>query len=312
MKNVKNASPVKKNTGKIAYWQIDYKIKSILETESAVVLPSPEAWKKIKWSRSYFEKKPESGYFIWIKKQPDTPLRTCISIANKNIHQKLQNLLIVEKNLNVDVQGLCNVLAKNCQAKHQATGKIILRAGSTLTYDHTHLWDKKDIIEPSYNFILEKNSKLNYTYKNLLPPKILNINTTINLSDRAKANLKILADCIDTTINITDTLILKGKESSGIVYLRIVGKKNSQINSRSRIIAEAAGKGHLDCQGLLISQDSEIKLSPEIIVKNKNAAVTHEAAVGKISEKELNYLRTRGLSETEAINLIVAGFLVEI
>jgi Fe-S cluster assembly scaffold protein SufB len=40
--------------------------------------------------------------------------------------------------------------------------------------------------------------------------------------------------------------------------------------------------------------------------------LTHEAAIGKISEEELNYLRSRGLSKDEAVNLIVTGFLGEV
>jgi len=64
----------------------------------------------------------------------------------------------------------------------------------------------------------------------------------------------------------------------------------------------------LDCQGLLVDKDSKISLTPELICQNKLAQITHEAAIGKISEEELSYLRMRGLSEEEAINLIVSGF----
>ncbi|PIZ89560.1 MAG: hypothetical protein COX89_00870 [Candidatus Nealsonbacteria bacterium CG_4_10_14_0_2_um_filter_37_10] len=46
-----------------------------------------------------------------------------------------------------------------------------------------------------------------------------------------------------------------------------------------------------------------------LICQNKEAQITHEASIGKISEEELNYLRMRGLTEKEAIDLIVTGFL---
>jgi hypothetical protein len=52
-----------------------------------------------------------------------------------------------------------------------------------------------------------------------------------------------------------------------------------------------------------------MRLVPELVNENKDALLTHEASIGRISEEELNYLRARGLSENEAIDLIVAGFL---
>jgi Fe-S cluster assembly scaffold protein SufB len=59
----------------------------------------------------------------------------------------------------------------------------------------------------------------------------------------------------------------------------------------------------------LVDKDSRIVLSPEIVCENRLAQITHEASIGRISEEELNYLMMRGLSENEAIDLIVGGFL---
>jgi len=89
----------------------------------------------------------------------------------------------------------------------------------------------------------------------------------------------------------------------------LAGRKNSKITAHSSIIATAPSKGHLDCQGLLVDKNSEISLIPELICHNKNAQITHEASIGRISEEQLSYLRMRGLKEEEAIDLIVAGFL---
>ena len=63
--------------------------------------------------------------------------------------------------------------------------------------------------------------------------------------------------------------------------------------------------------GLLLSEKSSINSMPELYNKDMNAVLTHEASVGRISEEELNYLRSRGLTENETISLIVTGFLGE-
>ncbi len=314
-----------KNIYKPAYAQIDNKTPKICRISGVEILPSKIAWEKYNWTKKYFQKKPKQGYFIWVKKNISSYFSTCVSIAAKNTKQNLQNLLVIEKNLKVNLQGICNSQRKNLSGQHKAQGKIILKENSALKYEHIQSWDKSDIVESDYQFILEKNSKLDYSYKNFQSPKKLKINTRINTFEKASANLNIIINSIQSDININDILILKEKNSSGIIKLRLVGKENSRISAHSQVRAEAESKGHLDCQGLLVSSEkfhselacrrgrivekSIIKLIPELVCQNKKAQITHEASIGKISEEELNYLRMRGLTEKQAIDLIVNGFL---
>jgi len=299
MKNVKSAN----------YWQIDHKVKQIYEKRGTIILPSSEAWGKFKWVKKYFPNKPKEGYFIWVKKQVDFPLFVCVSIGAKKIQQSLENLLIVEKNLRISLQGTCDSLKKNLCGTHKAQGKIVLKEESSLKYNHLHFWDKKDAVELNYEFILEKNSKLDYTYKNLFTPKKLKINTLLTLFEGASCDIKIVVNGIQTKAEIKDTLVLREKGTSGIVKLRLVGREKSSISAYSQILAAAQSKGHLDCRGLLVDKDSKISLTPQLICQNKNAQLTHEASIGKISEDELNYLRMRGLTQNEALKLILTGFL---
>ena len=85
----------------------------------------------------------------------------------------------------------------------------------------------------------------------------------------------------------------------------------SRIISHSKITATEAGRGHIDRMGLLLSEKSSINSMPELYNKNMNVVLTHEESVGRIFEEELNYLRSRGLTENETISLIVTGFLGE-
>ena len=142
--------------------QIDNKTPKICQINGAEILPSRIAWKKYNWTKKYFQKKPRQGYFIWVKKNIDSYLSTCISIAAKNTKQNLQNLLVIEKNLKVNLQGTCNSQRGNLSGRHQAKGKIILKENSILKYEHFQSWDKSDIVKSDYQFILEKKSKLDY------------------------------------------------------------------------------------------------------------------------------------------------------
>jgi len=298
-----------KNVENVDYLLVDHKIKRMFAKRGVILMPSLESYKKFRWTRKYFEKEPKEGYFIWVKNQIDFPLSTCITIASPNVSQSLMNLVVIEKNIKVKMNGVCNAIKEDLCGKHIGYSKIFLKENSVLEINHLHKWGKKDFVNSNIEFYLGKNSKLSYMYKNLFPPKKLKMRNLINTSKNSSANIEIMVNGIDSEIDLSDTLLLEGKNASGVVRLRLVGRKNSDINAYSTIIAEVPGKGHLDCQGLLIDKDSRIRLVPELLDKNNKALITHEASIGRVSEEELNYLRSRGLTEKEAIDLIVSGFL---
>ncbi len=291
------------------YWQVDHKVENIVERKGVVILPSRQAWQEFSWTRKHFQGKPKEGYFIWVKEQPSFPLTTCLDIASKKISQQLSNLLVIEKNIKAKFNVICKAMSDNLCGFHQARGKLILKEKAGLEYNHFHQWGQKDLVNLDYQFILGKHSQLIYNYKNLAPPKNLQLKTVVYNDEKASANLNLAINGLNSKTNLEETLFLKGKKSQGAVNLRLVGRQNSRLEAISQIFAPSEAKGHLDCQGLLVSPSSNISLTPKLVCQNKKAQLTHEASIGKISEEELNYLRMRGLSEKEAINLIVAGFL---
>ena len=68
-------------------------------------------------------------------------------------------------------------------------------------------------------------------------------------------------------------------------------------------------QSHLECVGLLLSEKGRIYSISELDGQSRDLDMSHEAAVGRISEEELEYLMARGLSSDEATSVIVRGFL---
>ena len=291
------------------YLQIDNKIEKICQLEGVEILPAELAWKKYEWTRKYFSLKPQKGYFIWVKEQTKNPLLSCVSISSPRVKQRMQNLLVVEENLKVDIRGTCNSSKKDLSGLHQATGKIVIKQGAKVNYQHIHSWGEKDIVETNYQFFLEKDSQLNYNYRVITPPRELKTNNRLILQENASANLEMSASCMETKFNIKESLILKGRNSSGMLKLRLAVGKNSRISADSQIRAEAEAKGHLDCQGLLTDEKAVISMVPALVCSHQKAQITHEASIGRVSEEQLNYLMMRGLTEKQALDLIINGFL---
>lgn len=291
------------------FLQVDNKIKSIRRSDDVVILSSLEAWEKMEWTREYFEGKPKEGYFIWVRKQVDFPLSACVNIASPKVRQDLQNLMVIEKGIKARANVVCSSLKNNLAGEHRARGRLIVKEEASLDYNHVHKWGHNDNVFPDYEFILKRGSSLKYNYSNLMPPEKLDIKNRIVCGEKSSVNLNISVNGIDSLINIKEEVMLEGKDSQSVSRLKLVGRKNSNISAESSIVAKAKAKGHIDCQSLIIDNKSKISSIPMLLCENKDAQITHEASIGKISEEQLNYLRARGLTEKEAIDLIVSGFL---
>ena len=212
MKNVKNAN----------FWQVDHKIKNIFEAKEVNILPSPEAWEKFKWTRRWFDRRPKEGYFIWVKKQVDFSLTTCITIASPKISQDLTNLLVVERGIKAKANVVCSAAKNNLCGIHRAQGKLILKDNASLEYNHLHQWGNKDFVSPNYEFILGENSRLLYTYKNLFPPKSLKLKTVIHNGKNSSSNLSFVINGQNSKIELEDIVFLEREKAQGLVKLRLV------------------------------------------------------------------------------------------
>lgn len=291
------------------FYYLNHKLLHINPPEGVEILLSQDAYKKYSWTKQYFVKPPVEGYFIWVKKQPSIPLITCVALSQKKISQHLNNLLVIESGIKATSNVSCAALQVGLCSNHFASGKIILKEGASLNYHHIHTWGHNDYVEPNYEFYLEKNSRLEYHYQLLKNPHSLNFNTKFYLNDNASVFSEVIMDSQKSDININEIMELRGKNSQGALYLRLVASKNSNIKAASKIIALNEAKGHLDCRGLLLDKTSQISLIPELKNKNPQSSLTHEAYLGKINSEEINYLRSRGFTPKEAIRLIINGFL---
>ncbi len=84
-----------------------------------------------------------------------------------------------------------------------------------------------------------------------------------------------------------------------------------KIIARGRLVGNCTGaKAHLECRSIMLTDDGKTTAIPELEASVADVEMTHEAAVGKIARDQIEYLMSRGLSEDDAVSMIVRGFLV--
>ena len=101
---------------------------------------------------------------------------------------------------------------------------------------------------------------------------------------------------------------LNGDDSSADVVSRSVAKDRSKQTFNSKIVGNAKCSGHTECDAIIMD-DAKIFASPGLIANDIDAALIHEAAIGKIAGEQIVKLMTLGLTEEEAEAQIVNGFL---
>ncbi len=101
-----------------------------------------------------------------------------------------------------------------------------------------------------------------------------------------------------------------GENSRSLIKMRAAAKDGGRVFMQGETYAEGDNsQGHVDCQEIISGKGSVAQAVPIVKVSNDSARVTHEASVGKINQKELEALMTRGLSEDEAAELIIEAMM---
>ena len=255
-----------------------------------------------------------SGYFI--RSLPGSkevfPLQACMFIGDEKVMQTAHNIVIAEENSELHIITGCATGEDVSSALHVGVSEFYLKPGSKITFTMVHNWAEQVEVRPRTGIMVGDEATYINNYILTSPVKSIQSYPTAYCSGK---NSKVLFQSIlggqkDSILDVGSRAILDGKGASCEIISRAVSKEESQIYSRGHLAGRVHDtKGHLECHGLVLSDDSMIYAVPELEGSAKNLELSHEAAVGKIAEEEVLYLMSRGLTEEEASSMIVRGFL---
>lgn len=110
-------------------------------------------------------------------------------------------------------------------------------------------------------------------------------------------------------ITVREVVKLNGDGARGLTKTRVAVRNDAMSHIYTTMEGNAPGaRGHMDCTEIVRDQ-AEASNTPVVIVRNDQAQVTHEAAIGTVNRKELESLLARGLDEDEAVDLIIRGMI---
>lgn len=266
------------------------------------------------------------GSFVYIPKGVTCPmeLSTYFRINAKNTGQFERTLIIAEDNSYVSYLEGCTAPQRDENQLHAAIVEIVVLNDAEVKYSTVQNWypGDKDGKGGVYNFVTKRaacrgrNAKISWTQVETgsavtwkYPSCVLEgDNSSGEFYSVAITNNRQQADTGTKMIHIgkntTSKIISKGISAgcSNQTYRGLVAVSKNADNARN----------YSQCDSLLIGSTCGSHTVPYITNKNKSAVLEHEATTSKISDEQLFYCQQRGISEEEAIGLIVNGFCKEV
>ncbi|MDD5457558.1 MAG: SufD family Fe-S cluster assembly protein [Candidatus Margulisbacteria bacterium] len=254
----------------------------------------------------------ENGIFILAPKgtKNTVPLRTCFLINQNELEQKIHNLFIVEDDAELHIVTGCTVSSGTKRNKHLAVTEMYVGKGATLSYTMIHDWNPDTEVYPVTVIKQEKDSVFISNYVTFEAVKMMKSYPTAYIGENAIAHFNSMIFAPEgANYNVGSRGILEGENSKVEIISRNVSAGGTIIMPAHIKSTAKATKGHIECSALMLKDKCKLHAVPELESDSMDAELTHEAAIGKISQDELNYLMARGISEEEAKQIIIRGFL---
>ncbi len=252
------------------------------------------------------------GYFIRTEKgaKITEPVQSCLFIKGENVGQNVHNIIVVEEDSELHIITGCAVSHDVKAALHLGVSEIYVKKGGKLSFTMVHNWGQEVNVRPrTVGFVEEDGIFLN-NYILLKPVKSAQLYPTLYLNGRgavARSN-SVIATPPGSYVNSGSRVVLNAPDTRAEIIARTITTGGTIINPGHIVGNSVPAKGHLECKGLIL-KDGIIHAIPELEASMAGVELSHEAAVGKVDQEEIEYLMARGLDEDEATATIVRGFL---
>jgi Fe-S cluster assembly protein SufB len=266
------------------------------------------------------------GSFVFIPKGVRCPmeLSTYFRINARNTGQFERTLIIAEAGSVVSYLEGCTAPQRDENQLHAAVVELVAMEDASIKYSTVQNWYPGDAEGRGgiYNFVTKRGaclgarSKISWTQVETGSAITWKYPSCVLHGEDSVGEFYSVA--VTTNRQQADTgtkMIHIGKGSRSTIVSKGIsaGRSNNTYRGLVKILPSAAGaRNFTQCDSLLIGEECGAHTVPYIESRNPSAKVEHEATTSKIDEDQLFYCRQRGLSEEDAVNLIVNGFCKEV
>jgi Fe-S cluster assembly protein SufB len=265
------------------------------------------------------------GSFCYIPKGVRCPmeLSTYFRINAANTGQFERTLIVAEEGAYVSYLEGCTAPMRDENQLHAAVVELVALEGAQIKYSTVQNWYPGDAEGQGgvYNFVTKRgrcaaDAKISWTQVETGSAITWKYPGVILQGDNSVGEFYSVALTANRQQADTGTKMVHiGKNTHSTIVSKAISAGHGQNTYRGlvKVLRSAEGaRNHTQCDSLLLGSDTGAHTFPYVEVKNSTAQVEHEASTSKISEDQLFYCRQRGISEEDAVSMIVNGFCREV
>ena len=255
------------------------------------------------------------GSFIYVPPNVkiELPLQAYFRINAENIGQFERTLIIADEGSEVHYIEGCTAPVYTTESLHSAVVELIAKKNAKIRYTTIQNWSK-DV----YNLVTKRayayeNARVEWIDGNIGSKLTMKYPGVYMLGRNAHAEVVSIAFAgSDQHQDAGAKAVHLAPDTTSRITSKSVSKQSGRTTYRGLLhVAKGATgvKSNVRCDALLLDETSRTDTYPYVEVNEDDATISHEASVGKIGEDQIFYLMSRGFSESDALSLIVGGFI---
>ena len=255
------------------------------------------------------------GSFVYIPEgvHVQIPLQAYFRINAKNAGQFERTLIIAEKGSSVHYIEGCTAPVYTTNSLHSAVVEIFVHEDAKVQYTTIQNWSKNVFNLVTKRAITYKNASMTWIDGNLGSKLTMKYPSVYLAGEGSKGTtISIAMAGSDQVQDAGSRMIHLADNTSSEIISKSVSKSGGKTIYRGKIEVRPGLKNiksSVKCDALILDDDSTSDTIPVSDIQNEDIEFTHEASVSRISQEQLNYLRSRGIKEEKASSMIVNGFI---
>ncbi len=255
------------------------------------------------------------GTFIYVPKnvKVDLPLQAYFRMNAQQGGQFEHTLIIVDEGAELHYIEGCSSPRYQQSSLHAGCVEIFVKPGATMRYTSIENWSRNVYNLNTKRALVDKDATMIWVSGNMGSSKTMLYPCSILRGEGAKTdNIGIAFAGAGQHQDVGGKAIHTAPNTSSTIHSKSISKDGGISTYRGLVKIMPNAKGattSVVCDGLILDEKSVSNTIPQLDVANNDVDAAHEAKVGKISEESIFYLRSRGLSEEDAMKMIVSGFI---
>lgn len=255
------------------------------------------------------------GSFIYVPKGVEVkkPLQSYFRINSEQMGQFERTLIIVDEGASLNYVEGCTAPIYTKASLHVAIVEIFVKKGGHCRYTTVQNWANNIINLVTKRALVEEDAHMEWIDGNIGSKINMKYPACILKGDRAKGTTISIAFAGKGMYQDTGAKMIHiGKNTTSKIISKSISARGGKVNYRGLIRHDKkaiGAKSNVECDTIILDGLSTSDTLPYNIVKNNQAQVQHEATVSKVSEEQLFYLMSRGLTKERATEMIIMGFI---